>query len=488
MTNKPATGSTAASSEPGRRRHFVRLVLPMFLLLAGGTGFVAALIYYAAVTQDREAVKSSEAVARAVLTAQERHLGRVARDYAHWDDAVRNLVVEPDEEWATLNVGEDLTRDFGVTSVLVIDGENRVISQRQSGRPVAPQSIRRWAGGIEPLLTAARNAATSPPVPATGLLRVEDRLEMLSVVALVPHSDTSLRRPVPAVLVLGQELDKAALAELGESYLLPGLRLVPVGERIQSGLPQLRLSAPDGAALGSLTWDIDPPGWKLIQTIAPIAALTLVGLLALFWIFLRRIGIELADLRNARHNLALEAQIDPLTGLPNRQLLLQEFHRILARSRRYGHTGAVFWGDIDGFAAVNERYGHAVGDRLLTEIARRVSSTVREVDFVARSGPDTFVVIVEELSHADDAEKVAAKLIDAVAGPAVLDQDTLHPTMSLGFALVTPSSRDAAALLADAAEAMEQVRKAGGNAAKHARRHAGMMAASDLDRPRKPDS
>jgi diguanylate cyclase (GGDEF)-like protein len=460
----------------------------MFLVLAGGAGFVAALIYYAAVTQDREAVRTGEAMARAVLTAQERQLGRVARDYAHWDDAVRNLAIEPDKAWADLNIGEDLTRNFGITGVLVIDGENKVISQRQSGQAIPPQSIRRWSTGVEALLSAARDGAGPPPVPATGILRAGDGLEMLSVAALVPNSDASLNRPSPALLVLAQELDEAALGALGETYLLPGLRLVPVGERIPAGLPQLALTAPDGSALGHLTWTLEPPGWRLIRTIAPVAALTLVGMLALFWIFLRRVGVELADLRTARHRLALEAQIDPLTSLPNRQLLLQEFHRILARSRRYGHTGAVFCGDIDKFGAVNDRYGHAIGDRLLVEVARRVTTAVREVDFVARSGPDSFVVVVEELSHAEDADKIAAKLIDAVAGPAVLDQDTLHPTMSLGFALVTPSSRDAAVLLSDAAEAMEQVRKAGGNAARQARRHGGMMASLDLgQRPQQRD-
>ncbi len=480
---------TTETSDAGRpRRHYARMVLPMFLVLAGGAGFVAALIYYAAITQDREAVRTSEAMARAVLTAQQRQLGRVARDYAHWDDAVRNLVVAPDADWAALNVGEDLTRNFGVTTVMVIDSENKVLSQRQQGQAVPPQSIRRWSSGAEALLTAARDAAGPPPVPATGVLRAGDSLEILSVAALVPHSDPGLRRPSPALLVLAQEIDEAMLAGLGETYLLPGLRLVPVGEGVPAGMPQLRLNAPDGSALGSLTWDIEPPGWRLIRTIAPIAALTLVGMLILFWIFLRRVGIELADLRDARHRLARDAQIDPLTSLPNRQLLLQEFQRILARSRRYGHIGAVFWGDVDGFSAINARYGHTIGDRLLVEVARRVTTAVREVDFVARSGPDTFVVVVEELSNPDDAGKIAAKLIDAVAGPAVLDQDTLHPTMSLGFVLVTPSSRDADILLADATEAMEQVRKAGGNAARQARRHGGMMAALDLDqRPRERD-
>ncbi len=477
------TGQATTGTDEGKRprRHYARLVLPMFLVLAGGAGFVAALIYYAAITQDREAVRTSEAMARAVIAAQQRQLGRVARDYANWDDAVRNLSVTPDENWAALNVGEDMTRNFGVTTVLVIDGENRVIGQRQDGQAVQPQSIRRWTSGADVLLNAARDAAGPPPVPATGLLRGPNGLEMLAVAALVPHNDPSLRRASPALLVLGQQLDDVTLAALGDTYTLPGLRLVPIGEHIAPGLPQLPLAAPDNSALGSLTWDIEPPGWRLIRTIAPIAGITLIGMVALFFIFLRRVGFELADLRDTRHRLAREAQIDPLTSLPNRQLLMQEFTRILARSRRYGHTGAVYCCDLDGFSAINDRHGHGMGDRLLVEVARRVTSTMREVDFVARSDADTFIVVVEELSHADDADKIAAKLIDAVAGPAVLDQHTLHPTVSLGFTLVTPSSRDAAALLADATEAMEQARRAGGNTARHARRHGGMMAALDLD-------
>ena len=106
---------------------------------------------------------------------------------------------------------------------------------------------------------------------------------------------------------------------------------------------------------------------------------------------------------------------DALTQLPNRRLLADRLHRAIATSRRSGNFGAVMFLDLDNFKPLNDRFGHAVGDLLLVEAARRLKTCVREMDTVARFGGDEFVVVVEELtSDRGTSERLALNLAEKI--------------------------------------------------------------------------
>ncbi len=126
------------------------------------------------------------------------------------------------------------------------------------------------------------------------------------------------------------------------------------------------------------------------------------------------------------HNLAF---YDTLTQLPNRRLLYERLGQSLAISKRNGRYGAVMFIDLDNFKPLNDTHGHAMGDLLLIEVARRITECLREVDTVARLGGDEFVVILSELSeNKTESEKqasvVAEKIRITLAKPYVL---ALHP-------------------------------------------------------------
>ncbi len=93
---------------------------------------------------------------------------------------------------------------------------------------------------------------------------------------------------------------------------------------------------------------------------------------------------------------------DPLTGLPNRTLLEELLEQAVARARRSRHVAAILFADLDGFKAVNDRYGHHIGDQLLCDLAVRMSEVLRPGDTLARLGGDEFVVLCEDLY--DDTE------------------------------------------------------------------------------------
>src|SRR5213075_3432617 len=110
--------------------------------------------------------------------------------------------------------------------------------------------------------------------------------------------------------------------------------------------------------------------------------------------------------------LAYLAQFDPLTGLPNRTLLADRFSLMIVQARRCSVSLGVLFIDLDDFKLVNDTQGHAAGDELLKEAARRLLASVRQGDTVARISGDEFAVIVGDLARADDAALLAQKIID----------------------------------------------------------------------------
>ncbi len=153
---------------------------------------------------------------------------------------------------------------------------------------------------------------------------------------------------------------------------------------------------------------------------------------------------------------------DPLTGLPNRTLLEELLEQAVARARRSRHAAAILFADLDGFKAVNDRYGHHIGDQLLCDLAVRMSEVLRPGDTLARLGGDEFVVLCEDLHDDTEAKTVAARVIDAVSQPFRLSGHTITLTVSVGIAFAGPGQDIPAALLRDADFAMYQAKGGGG--------------------------
>jgi len=162
------------------------------------------------------------------------------------------------------------------------------------------------------------------------------------------------------------------------------------------------------------------------------------------------IGEDTTADRQANDELTRRATHDPLTGLPNRVLLEDRLSVALARSHRGGGTVTVFFLDLDRFKQVNDQHGHRVGDRLLREVASRISRAIRGADTAARLGGDEFVVVAEGLDR-EVAVKVALRITDAIAQPYDLGAGQLELRASVGIAQ-SPHAAVAPAVLIDAAD------------------------------------
>ena len=159
--------------------------------------------------------------------------------------------------------------------------------------------------------------------------------------------------------------------------------------------------------------------------------------------------------------LAHQAFHDSLTQLPNRRQLEQRLQQAVAQGRRNGQPFALLLLDLDRFQPVNETWGHAVGDAVLCEVARRLRTAVRDIDVVARLGDDEFVVLLSALTRLDDAPVVADKLLAAVAEPMFVGGRRVEISASVGVATWPDAGDDATALLRAASVAMADAKSAG---------------------------
>jgi diguanylate cyclase (GGDEF)-like protein len=152
---------------------------------------------------------------------------------------------------------------------------------------------------------------------------------------------------------------------------------------------------------------------------------------------------------------------DTLTGLPNRRLFIDRLEMALAQARRSGEKLAVLYLDLDRFGVVDDSLGHAVGNELLRTAGGRLQASIREGDTVARVGADEFVVLVREVEHAEDAARVARKLLEALRNPVTVGERELFVTASLGASLFPSDGTGAEPLLNNAHTAMQQVKDEG---------------------------
>ena len=161
-----------------------------------------------------------------------------------------------------------------------------------------------------------------------------------------------------------------------------------------------------------------------------------------------------------KEQLTHRALHDPLTGLPNRDLLMDHLAHALARSTRLGSPTAVMFLDLDAFKQINDTLGHDVGDELLVAVAERLRSAVRPGDVVARLGGDEFVVVAERLPDAGAARGFAERIRRSLAEPVVLGGSLVEPGASVGVALATTED-DARSVLREADAAMYRAKALG---------------------------
>lgn len=170
-----------------------------------------------------------------------------------------------------------------------------------------------------------------------------------------------------------------------------------------------------------------------------------------------------AELKRSEDRLRHLAYHDGLTGLPNRDLFMEQLEHFLSWAEVHEKLVAVLFLDLDGFKHINDTYGHTVGDLLLKAVARRLSNSLRSTDIVGRFGGDEFVVLLPGIHAAEDVEIVSRKLVYALTQPFALEQHQIQITTSIGISLYPMHGKLPQDLVEKADQAMYEAKEMGKN-------------------------
>ena len=170
---------------------------------------------------------------------------------------------------------------------------------------------------------------------------------------------------------------------------------------------------------------------------------------------------DITELHRKEEHIRFHAYHDALTGLPNRQLLIDRLGQEIERSRRTGKQVAVMFMDLDRFKVVNDSLGHNVGDELLIEVSGRLETSVRKSDTVGRWGGDEFIVVLSDFASIGDVADVAKKIIDQTSEPMDLRGHDIRVGASIGIAIYPQDGSDSDELLKHADLAMYRSKAAG---------------------------
>ena len=171
--------------------------------------------------------------------------------------------------------------------------------------------------------------------------------------------------------------------------------------------------------------------------------------------------LEIVGSRSEERRARRQALHDDLTELPNRRFFDEWLDHMLVRETPRREPLAVLYLDLDGFKAINDTYGHAVGDELLRIVANRLASAVRAEDVISRLGGDEFACLLANLPGRDQLGRLACKLIDAVSAPIRLGAHELAVRPSIGIAMCPADGACAATLMRCADMAMYYAKRQG---------------------------
>jgi len=449
-----------------KRHRLLPLVLTILPLLIVGTGSLwgtqTMLQGIANSVNLQEHERTSQAV-QSAFQALNRQFAGLIIDNAPWDDAVLNTYGNPNLQWLQETWGTS-TSDANYDTSFILRSDGSVLAAFQFGLPFNTLPEDYFGAGYQQLFAR---------MPLSNV----ERLEQTSLIALQEPGGFALiglgrilptRQGLPAphaqpnVLVFSRQLTPPLLAELARQYAVDDLGLAlpdpgsPPGTLLLSVL---------GEPVASATWTPRYPGQAaraVYSQAATIIVLVLVGLLApVVFAYFKLASLLQSSEKEAR----LAARHDPLSGLPNRILLLERLEEHIKGQPT--EPLSLLFIDLDGFKAINDAYDHAMGDRVIRSFGQGLLELTAPQELVARLGGDEFAVLLQGKDSVARAETLARSIITYAQQPFCIDNKVLMIGASVGIARWSDELSDSSELMRRADSAMYSAKDSGRNSWRH---------------------
>jgi diguanylate cyclase (GGDEF)-like protein len=382
---------------------------------------------------------------------------------AAWDDAVVHIADRLDEGWIDRNMAGWFSHALGVERMMILGPDGRAVyaalrgrrapagrlaAYERAARPLV-ERVRRMEAGRRPLRAPDGVHRIAAPIQAAAFVRLEGRPQLLSATLIEPDFGAFGRydpsRPAP-VLVAAKELDGEAVARFSHDLMMP--HMAAAGPGLRHGWRQdvIPVAGADGAPVATLAWPSRRPGTAIARQAVPVVIFAaFIILIGGAWLIRRTRRLARGLVATQAHALHV-ALHDAFTGLANRALFEDRLAMALERRRRLGGAVGVFVIDLDRFKQVNDGLGHASGDQLILEAARRIRQVCRASDTVARLGGDEFAVVQADAASVQNVQALAERLSHALAGPVELIGGPCTLSASIGVAVIEGESEPAEAL------------------------------------------
>jgi diguanylate cyclase (GGDEF)-like protein len=337
--------------------------------------------------------------------------------------------------------------------VVVADSNNRIVHSQSGKSRTAPDLLNDLAPQLQSLLGYLRGRTNLLPertIPLVGsdyLVRasrmgqavfLHDIKGQLAVVTALPigslAGSSAGGRGAPMVLTV-RIVDSNVLANVGDRLQLVNLRMIQASDA-PSDDNIFEITDSGHRTIARFAWTPHQPGAEILTSVIPFIGIALAGFALLAGLVLRYMRYTAATIAAGENRLRYLALHDPLCGLPNRNFFGERLDAVIADVRRGGTPAAVFYIDLDHFKDVNDTLGHPIGDELIRNVTMRLSRTLRGDDLVARLGGDEFAVISSASSELPALQSMAARLIDTLSAPYLINGHTIVIGASIGIAVI----------------------------------------------------
>lgn len=421
----------------------VGLTTALLLVLLLTLGFAAA-------EADRNALAVERELAQHVLAERSARLTLLIDASSGRDEVYERVHERFDPDFVAATFGPELHDRRGLDAVhLLGPGDRPLFSMRDGAIDAVP--LRPELGPELAALVAALRGAPAGAGPRSAIVATGSGLGIAAAATLRRRSPSlTLPGAERTVLIVYERLDGPELAEIGRAAGLADLRLAP-SARQGAAIP---LAGAAGERLGWLVWTPDRPGRAILaRAFLPLAGATMLFVL-LAMAVLRMLRRAAGELSRSEERSRHSAAHDTLTGLPNRRRLQALLHEAIGAGGVAGRPVALLFLDIAGFRAVNDGYGHAVGDMLLQAVARRLETQLGGNEVLARTGGDEFALLSVGAAQPQAAERLAARIAAVLRPPFRILEVDHAIAAAIGIAVAQPGERidaDTLALRADIA-------------------------------------
>ncbi|NRG18097.1 bifunctional diguanylate cyclase/phosphodiesterase [Rhizobiales bacterium] len=414
------------------------------------------LIFWTSRTADRSALENESNLILSGLQLQADLLAKEQESAAVWDAAyfsTRGRSFDP--TWLHVNIGQRLFDSYGHDHTLII-GENRSpIYYSRGGTMTVGFGDEEFLAQILPLVARTRarfiiqfardefgrdifmptRDGRAQSIYETGYAAIEGKPALVSVTAISPKlHGVAGERHAPAVLVSVKVLSGLRLEDFSIMTGIEGLNM-HIGGLPHSNETALEIDAPTGIAIGHIAWQPQLPGADILESVTPVLtflSFAIAILTTAVLIYTRQSTKRLAESESRAKFAALH---DGLTGLANRDLLTKRFEELLSEGGGADRLLGVVYIDLDHFKDINDTLGHAAGDEVICEAARRLRVIVPSGALLARISGDEFALLVPDCQDRDELDDLLKRIQDRFASPMYTSNTHLYVSLSIGAAV-----------------------------------------------------